>query len=129
MAGFETSDRYGVPLATGTTMAATGATTLVGAPAAGSAIAVDAIHVAYTTDTSSRIDAYARETDAAAGTGMFRTFSNMTLSAANNGVAFTRELSTPWVLNSATSLQFVNTVAAASTPGLSISIRYRIFTR
>ena len=129
MAGYETSDRYGLPLGTAATMAITGATTLVAAPAAGSAIAVDAITVTYTTDTTGRMDVYARQSDAAAATGMFRTFSNMTLSAANNSVGLNAELAIPWMLDTATSLQFVLSVSAASTPGVSISVRYRIFTR
>jgi len=110
-------------------MAATGATSLVAAPATGTQIAVDAIHITYTTDTSSRIDIYLRPTDAAAASGQFRTLSNQTLSAANNAVAISKELDVPWLLDSATSLQAVLSVTAASTPGAHIAVRYRLVVR
>ena len=52
---YEQFQSFALPYWTGTTQAATGATTLVAAPGAGLRIAVDGLRVVITTDTTLRI--------------------------------------------------------------------------
>ena len=127
MAGYDLSDRFGYTRHTSTTLTATGATTLVGAPAAGAAIAIDHIKILLTTDTSSRLDVYLSPSLTAASIG--RIYTNQTLSSSNDGIALNQTYNPPIVIDTATALLVMCTASAASTPGASVEVTYRILTR
>ena len=121
-AAYENFQSFALPYWTGTTQAATGATTLVSAPGAGLRIAVDGLRVVITTDTTLRIPFNFYENTTTAG--MF--YGNQ--SATNGGVVpLSMDLTTPWLLQTNASLGFV-IGAMASTPGCAIEIRYRSVT-
>ena len=127
MAGYETSDRFGYSLHTSSVIAATGATTLVGAPAAGLAIAIDRTRIAFTVDTSSRAEVWFRPTDSATRIGAMS--SNLTLSTGDLSAGYNNMYRPPLILDTATALVFVLTQTAASTPGAVVEVDYRIVTR
>lgn len=128
MPGYEASQYYGLPLNTTTTMGATGATTLVAAPAAGSSIVLDSLRITLTTDTSSRTDIWIHAASLTAS-AIGRSYTSMTLTAANGPTVVDKHYNPPLHLPSATALLATLSIAAASTPGASIEVAYRIFTR
>lgn len=127
MAGYENLSRYGDPLYTSTTMGATGASTLVGAPTAGIAIAIDHVKILITTDTSGLVDAYF--SPAATASSIGRVYTNRTATSANTGLALEKTYDPPVIIGTATALQVMVTISAASTPGASFEVGYRLLTR
>lgn len=116
------SENCGLPLYTSTTMGATGATTLVSAPAAGQSLLIHSLHVIPQTNTTGYMEVTFRE--GAAGSTHFRTLSNSL-----GALAISRNLDVPITVDTATSWQAIMSVTAASTPSVWIGIGYQVITR
>ena len=108
-------------LFTTTTMGATGATSLVAAPATGLAVAIFDIQAANQTNTTGFIELGFSPTDAAA---QFRKYNN---SLGSDIIQI--NMIDPWILDTQTSFRAVLSVTAASTPSLRITVGYRILIR
>lgn len=128
MAGYDLSDRFGYTLHTSSTLAATGATTMVAAPAAGSAIAIDKVRVVFRADTSGRSEVWLGPTTTVAG-AIGLVSGNLTLSTGDLSAGFNNTYDPPSILATATALLAVLTHTAASTPGAIVEVDYRIITR
>ena len=106
---------------TATTMGATGATTLVSAPAAGSSTRILQIQVINQTTTTGFVELGFRDSD---GTAYVRHVSNSL--AASQVFEFGDK---PWLLSTAGGLQAVLSVTAASTPSVRIAVQYETVSR
>ena len=115
--------RYSDPTTASVGVGATGATTLVAAPAAGNQIAVDWLRVDLRTDTTAFIESFFTWSDAAAP--YFRTRATQTGTTTPLFIQF----QDPWILPSATSLGFNFSVTAASTGAATVTVGYRLLTR
>jgi len=132
MGSYETSDRFGLPQFTSTSVGATGSTNVVSAPGAGNALAIDSIRIFISTDTAGENDTFLRASSltalsvtASSSNAMFRTLYSQTQTT----LALDTQLSEPWILDTNTALVFALTISAASTPGAQVEVRYRILTR
>lgn len=119
MSSFDNNNSTSIPDSTATSMGATGATTLVAAPGAGSRLAIDRIRVYLATNTTGLVEMSFRE--GASGSLKYRTYGN-SIGTAPLSVDFTN----PWILDTATAFQAVCSVTAASTPTVYIDVSYRI---
>ena len=119
---FPDSTRVGPSLGTVTSFVDTGATTLVAAPGAGYALAVEAIHGMPVTTTTGLNDLSWRQNGTSTGLRMWT--GAFALSA---GSAITdRTFDPPWVLDANVGLMAVLSLTTASTPTVYINARYRV---
>ena len=98
-----------LPKWTSSSISATGATTLVSAPAAGYALAIHHIRVVSETTTSGQVQSVFLD-----GTTASVRFWSEGISLGADFIL--RDLVNPWVLDTASALQFACTVSASSTP-------------
>lgn len=111
-------DLASLPNYTASSIGATGATTLVAAPAAGRRIVVQRLRVYLLTTTTQNVESQFNG-------GMF--FSQ----GATQGTAplDIDLVGTPWALDTATALTFACTLGAASTPSARVEVLFQIATR
>lgn len=99
----------------------TGGSTLITAPGAGLALTIYSIYASLLTTTTGRTEvSFAENTN---GTSQFRVHTTTI------GQCFSKEFSTPWLLDTNTLFQVRLSVTAASTPTVEVTVGYRILDR
>lgn len=106
---------------TNSSFGATGATSLVAAPAAGSSIRINDIIVNNNTNTTAFVQVGFRE-----GAGGSIYFYHQSQSI---GASQPISLTLPWLVDTATAFQATCSVTAASTPSVQVAVHYEIVNR
>lgn len=112
-----------LPLFTASTIKATGATNLVSAPTAGKSVVILDVHLNNQTTTTGFQELSLRE--GASGPLLYRAYAQ----TANQNIYQKSWRDNPWILDTATAFVAVCSVTAASSPGLEITVMYRILDR